>query len=183
MPRNVKHALAGALAIFALAVTGPAGAAADIFLNLAGIPGDSTNEQHPKEIEILSFSLNFSNDSTRSAGGANPASCGNIVVIKNIDRASSAILAALMTGKHVSTGTLSFTAPSGEGSTRDYYTLAMEEINFKSLLQSDATGGSPVTEQVTMTARRYLFVFRAQQPNGTFVEQKFGWDCLRNAIE
>jgi type VI secretion system secreted protein Hcp len=181
MLKNVKHVLASALAIFALAGAGPAGAA-DIFLNLDGIPGDSTNAQHPKEIEILSFSLGFSNDSTRTTGGSNPAACGNIVLNKNIDRASSDLLARLMSGKHISTGTLSFTAPSVDG-TRDYYVLTLEEIFLKAIQQSDATGGALVIEQVTMTARRYLFVFRAQQPDGTVVEHKFGWDCLRNSIQ
>jgi hypothetical protein len=59
----------------------------------------------------------------------------------------------------------------------------MQEIMLKSIQQSDSTGGALVTEQVTMTARRYLFVFRAQQPDGQVVEHKFGWDCLRNAIQ
>lgn len=43
------------------------------------------------------------------------------VVLGYIDRASPSLLAALMNGRPVNSGTLSFTAPSGEGTTRDYY--------------------------------------------------------------
>src|SRR5262245_8719699 len=159
-----------------LATTASAGAA-DIFLKLEGIPGDSTNEAHKDEIEVLSFSLGFSNDA--QLGSRNAAECGDLTLTKTIDRSSPRLLAAVMLGRQISKGALSFTASAGEQLT-DYYVLNLTEVRVKGLRQADANGGTRVSEQVTLSARVYEFVLRSQQANGTFVEQKFNWDCVRN---
>ena len=174
MLKNVKQLLASALAIVVMGVTGAAWAS-DIFLNLTNIPGESQDESHKNQIEILSFSLGFVNDLARGRG---VGTCGDLVLTKNIDRASPQLLAAVMSGKHIVTGTLSFTVRSENA--QDYYVLTMNEILVGGVRQIDSAGVPRVTEQVTMKARTYQFLYRAQQPNGSFVDHKFGWDCARN---
>ena len=179
MPKNVKQLLASALAVVFITVPGAASAAADIFLKLANIPGDSTTDLHKGEIEIISFSLGFVNSST--AGSARTAAkCGDVTLTKNIDRASPGLLAAVMTGRHIATGVLSFTLPGAEGA-RDYYVLTMEEVLVTSVQQSDVTGGEKVLEHVTLNARTFKFHYSLQNPDGTSANFTFGWDCVRNS--
>jgi len=177
MANGIQRVLARVFGAVLLAITASAGAA-DIFFKLEGIPGDSTNEAHKDEIEVMSFSLGFSND-VQFASPRSPGECGDLTLTKTIDRSSPRLLAHVMLGRHISTGALSFTASTGE-QPLDYYVLNMREILVKALRQADANGGTRVVEQVTLSARNYEFVFRTQQANGTFTEQKFGWDCFRN---
>jgi type VI secretion system secreted protein Hcp len=154
--------------------------AADIFLKLEGILGDSINEAHKDEIEVISFSLGFSNDAQIGTRVASPGECGDLTFTKTIDRSSPRLLAAVMLGRHISKGVLSLTGSAGEQLV-DYYVLNLSEIRVTGLRQADSNGGTRVLEQATLSARGYEFVFRAQQANGTFIEQKFHWDCVRNS--
>jgi type VI secretion system secreted protein Hcp len=178
MANGILRVLACVFGAVLLVITASAGAA-DIFLKLEGIPGDSTNEAHKDEIEVISFSLGFSND-VRLGSARSPGECGDLTLTKTIDRSSPRLLAAVMTGRHMSKGVLSFTASVGE-QPADYYVLNLSEILVTGLRQADSNGATRVSEQVTLSARGYEFVFRTQQANGTFIEQKFNWDCVRNS--
>lgn len=172
---NVRFVLALVLAAV-LTGAGSSAWAGNIFLRLANIPGESTHERHKDEIELLSFNLGFVNDITQGRG-TGAATCDGVALTKNIDRASPGLLAAVIRGRHITEGVLSFTVDDG---TLDYYVLTMRDILVTSVRQADSEGGSRVLEKVTMKAAAYLFVYRAVQPNGSFVEHRFGWDCVRN---
>jgi type VI secretion system secreted protein Hcp len=179
---KVRFALASVLTAFLMGAAGGA-RAGHIFLKLANIPGESTDEKHKDEIELLSFSLGFVNDwlQARGAGASSSGAgvCDALTLTKNIDRASPGLLAAAMTGRHIPQGVLSFT--TGGQVSQDYYILTMREIFVTSVRQADSSGGSRVVEQITMMARTYDFLYRAQQSDGSTVEHRFGWDCARNS--
>src|SRR5688572_2076064 len=72
--------LAGALAAAAVA---PA-AAADVFLKLDGIDGESTDSKHKGEIELISYAQSFTNSASISGGGGSTGktTCGAVTVLK-----------------------------------------------------------------------------------------------------
>lgn len=179
--RLARPMLAGALtALGAL----PAQAASDVFLQLEGIPGESTDAKHKDWIEIHSYSQGFSNSSTNGGGGgggAGKVSCGDVKVIKTIDKASPQLMFAVMTGKHISKGTLAFRSVSGKGDV-DYYTVTFDDVLITSLQQSDAASDDTrITESVSLTAQKYSFSYRVQKADGSFDSAKtFGYDCVAN---
>jgi type VI secretion system secreted protein Hcp len=175
--------LAGALAATAVAAPGAAGAATDIFLRLADIPGESTDSKHKDQIEILSFSLGFVNQPAGgSAGGGagGKVSCGDVVLTKSIDKSSPSLIGAVMTGRHIKSGTLSFAAATGKA-TQDYYTLNLSDLVVTAIQQSDSVGGPRVTEQITISAAKFEFRYRPQKPDGSLdAARTFTFDCKAN---
>ena len=174
--------LAGALAATAAAAPTAGNAATDIFLDLtsAGILGEATAEKHKNQIEILSFSLGFVNQTSGSAagGGAGKVSCGDMILTKSIDKSSPSLISAVMTGKHIPTGTLAFTVATSKDATVNYYVLTLSELLVTAINQSDSVGGPRVAEQVTISAAKFKFQYRTQNANGTFgAFQTFSFDC------
>ncbi len=175
--------LAGALAATAAVAPGVADAATDIFLRLDGIVGESMDAKHKDQIEILSFSLGFVNQSTGGVGGGGgtgKVSCGDVVLTKSIDKSSPSLIGAVMTGKHIKSGVLTFTMAGGKA-TQDYYTLSLADLFVTSIQQSDSVGGPKVTEQVMISAATFKFQYRAQSPSGSLgTPQTFTFDCKAN---
>src|SRR3990172_1014498 len=81
--------LVSLLAAWALLVSfaGSAVAADRIFLKIGDIKGESTDDKHKDEIDVLSFSQSF----TR------PGTCSDFTIFKGIDRASPPLIASALT--------------------------------------------------------------------------------------
>ncbi|MEJ6000793.1 Hcp family type VI secretion system effector [Paucibacter soli] len=179
--RLARPMLAGALvAVSSL----PAQAATDVFLQLDGIKGESTDAKHKEWIEIRSYSQGFSNPASTGVGGgggAGKVSCGDVNVMKSIDIASPKLMEAVMTGKHIAKGTLAFRSVSGKGDT-DYYTVVLSEIFVTSVQQSDsASDGTRITESVSLAASKFEFSYRTQKADGSLDTPKtFTFDCKAN---
>jgi len=179
--RLARPMLAGALAAVGAL---PAQAATDMFLQLEGIKGESTDAKHKEWIEIRAYSQGFSNPVTFAGGGgggAGKVSCGDVNVMKSIDIASPKLMEAVMTGKHIAKGTLAFRSTSGKGDT-DYYTVVLSELFVTSVQQSDAASdGTRVTESVSLAAHKFEFNYRTQKADGSFDPAKtFTFDCVAN---
>jgi type VI secretion system secreted protein Hcp len=121
--------------------------AANMFLKLNGIDGESTDAKYGKQIEVLAWSWGASNSGTThtGGGGAGTTSVQDIAVTKNIDKTTPALILRTMNGKQIADGVLtvrSFTVKGGE-----YEALKIELKNI--LVTSVSTGGS--AGQTTLT--------------------------------
>ena len=108
--------LEGALAVAATAmVAASVPAAADTFLRLGDIKGESTDQKHKDQIEVLSFTqsfINTFNDATGGGGGTGKVQCGAVTMMKNIDKSSPLLLKAVATGQHIKDALISFVPES-----------------------------------------------------------------------
>ncbi len=80
--------------------------AVDMFLKIEGVDGESTDDKHKKEIEILSFSWGVSQQRSASASSAGSLSSQradfhDFSVVKAIDAASPKLLLACADGTHL----------------------------------------------------------------------------------
>ena len=85
-------------------------AAVDYFLKIEGIEGESIDDRHKGEIDIMSFSWGMSNSGTFASGGGSGAgkvSFGSIRLNTPVSKASPMIFESVATGKHFPTVTLS----------------------------------------------------------------------------
>ena len=83
---------AAALAAGVLSATS-ASAAVDMFLKVPTIPGESLDDRHANEIDVLSWSWGLT-------GSPRTGACvGDINLVKHIDSASSGLMIALTVGK------------------------------------------------------------------------------------
>ncbi len=131
-----------ALATLALAACLPCQAASDYFLKIDGIDGESTDEQHPAEIEIQSFSWGMSNSGTFSGGtgggGAGKVSMQDFHFTRRLDKASPLLMLACATGQHIPNAILVCRKSGGDGKPVEYYTVTLSDL----IVSSVSTGGS-----------------------------------------
>jgi type VI secretion system secreted protein Hcp len=102
-----------------------------------------------------------------------------VVLTKIIDKSSTSLIGAVLTGQNIKSGTLAFT--KGGANAVEYYVLTLTDLLVKAIQQSEAAGVQKLTEQVTMTAVKFKFDYRPQNPDGTLGPPKtFTFDCKQN---
>ena len=125
--------------------------AADAFLQIEGIPGESTDEKHKDWIEILSYSHGVaqSGAGSRSSGGAatsGKCSHQDFSIVKTLDKASPTLNAFCSNGTHIDKITLELCRATGDKQPYMVYKLVDSVI---SSVNVDGKGGGIPTETVT----------------------------------
>jgi len=172
--------LAGAIA--AAAAT-PVSAVADIFLNLDGIKGESVDARHKDQINILSYTQSFKNTVSTGGAGAGNVTCGDITVLKNIDKSSPALIQAVTSGQHIKQAVISFRSINNAKSNADYYVVTLEDILITSIDQTDQPDPAKIVERVSINASTFDFKYQQQSaagaPVGAALEFKFDCNALK----
>lgn len=100
----------------------------DAFLKIEGIPGESTDEKHKEEIEIISYSHHLNQGggaSTSRTGGQTGArvDVGDFSVVKVLDKSSPNLAKYCCNGKHIPTIVVEICAASEDKHTYMKYTM------------------------------------------------------------
>ena len=143
----MKRSLLTFLAPFVFA--GSLHAAADYFLEIDGIKGESADRHHPETIEIESFSWGASH--TSGGTGAGKVSFSDLHCTMKVSKATPQLLVACADGSTIAKATLYVRR---EGEETDYYMIVVENVLVSSLRQvgppqtSTAGDDPPPTEEV-----------------------------------
>jgi type VI secretion system secreted protein Hcp len=178
--------LQGAFAVAATAaVVVPWPAMGDTFLQLAGIKGESTDAKYKDQIEILSFTQSFINNSEGSVGGgggAGKVQCGAITLMKSIDKSSPLLLKTVATGQHVKDGTITFVSSERMGgSPAAYYSIRLTDVLVTELSQTDAQDPNRIFEKLVLNASTYEFKYQPTNIKGSVGSPvSFKYDCKLN---
>lgn len=157
---------------------------ADVFLQIEGIPGESSDENHKDWIEILSYSHGVSQtgSGSRSTGGA--ATSGrtdhqDFSIVKALDKASPELNLYCCNGKHIKKMTLELCRATGDK--QPYMKYMFEDIIVTSVSIGGGGGGIP-TESVTFNYGRLDWVYiETDHETGKKVgEVKKWWDLVTN---
>jgi type VI secretion system secreted protein Hcp len=103
--------------------------AQDIFLKIDGITGESRDDKHKDEIEVLNWSWEIRQESTMhsgSGGGAGKASVADLVFEHTIDRSSPNLMKYALTGKHIDQATLIMRKAGGNP--LEYLKITMSDV-------------------------------------------------------
>lgn len=103
--------------------------AQDIFLKLNGINGESLDDKHKDEIELLTWEWEITQESTMhsgSGGGAGKATVKDLTFEHNIDRASPNLMKYVLTGKHIDEATL--VMRKAGGNPLEYLKITMSDV-------------------------------------------------------
>jgi type VI secretion system secreted protein Hcp len=125
-------------------------AAVDYFLKLDGIVGDSSDNQHKDEIEVLSFSWGLSNTGSVSGGGgagAGRASLQDFHFVASFGKASPQLMLSCATGKHIREAVLS--GRGARGSADEFIKVRLSDLIVTSY-QTGATDDAVPTDQFSL---------------------------------
>jgi type VI secretion system secreted protein Hcp len=140
---------------------------AAVFLELDGIPGESVDGQHPRTIEIQSWSWGASNSSTvgGGGGGTGKVSFQDISFTKRLDKASPILARACATGEHIKSAKL-FVRKSGDNAT-DYYTITLSDLLVTSVSMGGSDGGELPTESISLNFTKIEWAYVPMGADGT----------------
>jgi type VI secretion system secreted protein Hcp len=140
--------------------------AVDFYLKLDGIEGEAKTEGFDKQIQLLSFSWGGSQASSvagTGGSGAGRADLSDLSIMKHMDKATSPIFKALVSGQHIKTGSLSATKAGGNG--KPFLKLSFEEL-FVTSQQISASSEIP-TESVSFSYNKIKEEYWTQDEKGT----------------
>jgi type VI secretion system secreted protein Hcp len=160
---------------------GSTAAAVDYFLKIDGIPGESTDEGHKDEIDVLSWSWGETNagSSTRGGGGgAGKVSMQDFHFTMKVNKASPKLMLACATGQHIKEAVLTV-RKAGE-SQQEFLVIKFSDLLVSSY-QTGGSGGVVPTDQVSLNFSKIEFEYRPQNPDGTLgAPVKAGYDLKLN---
>jgi type VI secretion system secreted protein Hcp len=111
------------------------------FLKIDGVQGESTDAQHPGEIDVKSFHLKAMN----TPGGK--VAFGAAELTKNYDKSSPQLLQKVANGTHIKTVSFSFRRPG----TENFLVYKLDDVVVTSYEQGGDAGVSPLLEHVGLT--------------------------------
>jgi type VI secretion system secreted protein Hcp len=141
--------------------------AVDFFLKLSDdIKGESADEKHKDEIQLLSFSWGGNQTTTVAGTGgsaAGKADLADLSIMKYMDKATAKLFGAMVSGKHIETATLSAVKSGGNGD--PFLKLTLGEL-FITSLQISASSEIP-TESVSFSYNTIKIEYSTQDEKGT----------------
>jgi len=139
--------------------------AVDFYLKLDTIEGESADDKHQKEIQLLSWSLGGS-QVTSVAGtggsGAGKADISDLSIMKYYDKASPKLWKAMVAGTHLPKGTLTAVKAGADG--KPFLKIDFEELYVTSL-QHSASSEIP-SESVSFSFNKIKIDYSTQDEKG-----------------
>lgn len=133
-----------------------------LFAQVAGIPGDSRDIRHRDQIDLTGLSF----DATAASGGCRPGGAarrlGDLVIAKQLDRATPPLLEALADGRTIPTVRIEGVAAGGGPTATVVYELTNVGV---SAFSTATRGGIPV-EVVSLRYGSLTLTQRSPDPRG-----------------
>jgi type VI secretion system secreted protein Hcp len=141
--------------------------ASDIFAKIGDIKGESLDDQHKDEIEVLSWSWGVSNAGEMrggSGGGAGKASFRDLSFTHNIDKASPVLMQSCATGVHLKEATITH-RKAGKGQ-QEFLVIKMNDVIITSVSHGESSDGVHA-ESVSLTFAKVDLAYRPQKADGS----------------
>ena len=115
--------------------------ATDIFAKLGDIKGESLDDKHKDEIEVLSWSWGVTNAVSVSGTGAGQgkASFHDLSFTHKIDKASPVLMQACATGAHLKEATITH-RKAGKGQ-QEFLVIKMNDVIITALMNAESRDG------------------------------------------
>jgi len=144
-------------------------AAADYFLKLEGIEGESTSDGHAKEIQLESWSWGETNAGTHGTGGgggSGKVSMQDFHFVMKVNKASPKLLVHCATGQHIKEATL--TCRKAGKDQQEFLKYKFTDL----VISSYQTGGSGhgdvvPTDQISFNFVKIDVTYKPQKADGT----------------
>jgi type VI secretion system secreted protein Hcp len=157
--------------------------AVDMFMKLADIQGESQDESHKNEIDVLAWSWGMANSGTThmgSGGGSGKVSVQDLSFTKYVDSASNALIMHCCEGKHVAKANL--VCRKAGGSPLEYIKLELEDVVISAVSTGGSGGEDRLTENVTLNFAKFRFAYQPQDAKGGKLggDKQAAWNIAAN---
>ena len=156
--------------------------ASDIFAKIGDIKGESLDDKHKDEIEVLSFSWGVTNAQVVSGGGAaaGKATFHDLTIVHSLDKASPSLLKACATGTHIKDAIITH-RKAGKGQ-QEYLIVKLNDVIITGVTHGGSTG-QPISENVTLAFAKVDLQYQPQKPDGSLdAGIHFKYDLKANKV-
>jgi type VI secretion system secreted protein Hcp len=160
MRSNLRNIAAAVAVTFA---TPLAHASVDYFLKIDGIDGESTDERHKGQIEVLSWSVGASRDATSK----NKPCVRDITITKVLDKATPILFVNAVSGMTIPNATLvARKSAAGAAGGQEYFVMTLKDVVVTSVQDGGSTEGTPV-EQISLAFGSLTLQYKPQRDDGS----------------
>jgi type VI secretion system secreted protein Hcp len=158
---------------------------ADVFYHfkLDGIEGESSDDKHKGEIELLTFSIGVTHTGSGGAGGGGgtgKAQFHDFYVTKNVDSSSPKLFLAAANHQHIKEGTL--TCSKGGGGAQDYLVYKFKNLTVNFFQKSGGGGKIVPVENIKFGYEEVTVEYKPQKEDGSLGGGiKAGWHLGKHA--
>ncbi len=153
--------------------------ASDIFAKLGDIKGESGDDKHKDEIEVLSYSWGIHSSPTLT-GAVGKATFHDLTIVHHVDKATPQLLQACATGVHLKDATIT-QRKAGKGQP-EFLVIKMNDVIITSVSPSGDTV-QPGAETVGITFAKVDLEYRPQKPDGSLdAGVHFKYDIAGNKV-
>ena len=141
--------------------------ASDIFAKLGDIKGESLDDKHKDEIEVLSWSWGVTHAAPPHVGagaGEGKASFHDLSFTHKIDKASPVLMQACATGVHLKEATITH-RKAGKGQ-QEFLVIKMNDVLVTAMADADSTDGGS-TETVSLAFAKIDIEYKPQKADGS----------------
>ena len=141
---------------------------ASIFARIGMIKGESQDDKHKDEIDVLSWSWGLAQSGTTAqggGGGAGKVHFQDLSFTHHVDKASPVLMTRCATGQHIKEATITV-RKAGEGQV-EYLVITMSDVLVTSVSASGAAGGDGPIEDVTLAFAKVDLEYKPQKPDGS----------------
>lgn len=142
--------------------------AVDMFLKIKGVAGESQDDKHKDEIDVLAWSWGASQSGTThmgSGGGAGKANFQDLSFTKYVDKSSAGLLQHVASGKHIDEANL-VVRKAGDNPL-EYIKLDLKDVIVTSVSTGGSGGEDRLTENVTLNFSQFKMIYTPQSKDGT----------------
>ena len=141
--------------------------AADIFAKLGDIKGESIDDKHKDEIEILSVSWGVSNAGSMAfgtGGGEGKATFHDLSFVHRYDKASPILMQSCANGTHLKEGVITL-RKAGKGQ-QEFLIVKLNDVLVTSVVHTGDNSG-PASETVSLAFAKVDLEYRPQKADGS----------------
>lgn len=157
-------------------------ASVDYFLKIDGVEGESADEKHSGQIELISWSWGESNVGTHASGGgggAGKVSMEDFSCSMYASKATPILMLYCASGQHIPSVTLTCRKAGGEQ--QEFLIVKFSECHISAYATSGSTGDVVPTDTISINFAKIEFEYKPQLPDGTLGSAvTAGWDLKKN---
>jgi len=142
--------------------------AVDMFFKIADIKGESTDDKHKEEIDVLSWSWGMTQSGSMhhgGGGGSGKVNVQDLSFTKYIDKASPNLMKFCCSGKHFKDALL--TVRKAGDKPLEYMIVKLEDVLISSVSTGGSGGQDKLTENVTLNFSKVKVAYQPQKKDGS----------------